>query len=95
MQHEQECCARALQAMEQRRQAAAAQAKAIADEANERHQQAEAAIGKQCQLAATTRVIALADATAEHRRRKFTAASAELDLAEVQRLKDALTEETR
>ena len=40
MQHEQECCARALQAMEQRRQAAAAQVKAIADEANERHQAA-------------------------------------------------------
>jgi len=36
MQHEQECCERALQAMEQRRQAAAAQAKAITDEANER-----------------------------------------------------------
>jgi len=40
MQHEQECCAHALQAMEQRRQAAAVQAKAIADEANEWHQAA-------------------------------------------------------
>jgi len=40
MQHEQECCMRAMQVMEQRRQAAAAQAKAIADEATERHQAA-------------------------------------------------------
>jgi hypothetical protein len=37
MQHEQECCARALQAEEQHRQAAAARAKAIADEATARH----------------------------------------------------------
>ena len=36
MQHEQECCAHALQAVEHRRQAAAVQAKAIADEANQR-----------------------------------------------------------
>jgi hypothetical protein len=41
MQHEQECCARALQAEEQRRQAASARAKAFADEATTRHQQAE------------------------------------------------------
>jgi len=42
MQHEQECCARALQAEEQRQQAAAARAKAIPeDEATARHQQAE------------------------------------------------------
>jgi len=41
MQHEQECCARALQAEEQRWQAAAARAKTIADEATARHQQAE------------------------------------------------------
>ena len=47
MQHEQECCARALQAKEQRQQAAAAQAKAIADE-NKCHQQAAAAIEEQC-----------------------------------------------
>ena len=36
MQHEQECCASALQAVEHRRQAAAVRAKAIADEANQR-----------------------------------------------------------
>ena len=36
MQHEQECCARALQAAEQRRQAAAVRAKDIANEANQR-----------------------------------------------------------
>jgi hypothetical protein len=47
LQHEQECCARVLQAEEQRKQAAAAQAKAVANKANERHQQAEAAIGEQ------------------------------------------------
>ncbi len=40
MQHEQECCVRALQAMEQRQQVAAAQEKAIADEANKRHKAA-------------------------------------------------------
>jgi hypothetical protein len=37
----------------------------------------------------------LAQATADHRRREAAAASAELDLAEVQHLEDALTEETR
>jgi hypothetical protein len=40
MQQEQECCACALQAMEQRRQAAATHTKAIADEATKRHQAA-------------------------------------------------------
>ena len=71
------------------------QAKAIADEANERHQQAEAAIGEQRRQAATAQVNALADATAEHRCRKAATVSVELYLAKVQRLKDALAEETR
>ena len=47
LQHEHECCACALQAEEQRKQAAATRAKAVADEANEQHQQAKAAIGEQ------------------------------------------------
>ena len=55
----------------------------------------EAAIGEQCRQAATARVNALADVTAEHRRSKAAAASAELDLAEVQCFKDALAKETR
>ena len=41
MQHEQECCAHALQAEEQRQQAATARAKAIADGATARHRQAK------------------------------------------------------
>ena len=41
MQHEQECCARALQADEQHQQAAAARANAIADEATARCRQAK------------------------------------------------------
>jgi hypothetical protein len=68
--------------------------KSIADEANERHQQAKAAIGEQRRQAATAQVNVLADATTEHRCRKAAAASVELYLAEVQRLKDALAEET-
>ncbi len=93
MQHEQECCARALQAEKQRRQAAAVRAKAIADEATTRHQQTEAAIGEQRRQVATARGKALAQATAECRRRKAATASAELDLAKVQRLEDALATE--
>ena len=80
--------------MEQRRQAAAAQAKAIVNEANKRHQQAEAAIGEQRRQAATARGNALVDVTAEHHCRKAATASAELDLAKVQHLKDALAKET-
>ena len=78
MQHEQECCARALQAEEQRRQAAAMRAKAIADEANKRHRQAKAAIGEQLRQAATARGKASAQATVERHRHKATAASVEL-----------------
>jgi hypothetical protein len=95
MQHEQECCTRALQAKEQHRQAAAARARAITNEANERHQQAEVAIGEQRQQAATACVKTLADATAEHRCHEAAAASAELHLAKVQRFEDALAKETR
>jgi hypothetical protein len=95
MQHEQEYCAHALQAEEQRRQAAAPRAKVIADGANDRHRQAEAAIGERRRQAATARGNALAQATAERRRREAAAASTEFNLAEVQHLEDALTEETR
>jgi len=52
--HEDECIACALQAEKQRMQVAAAQAKALADEAKERHRQAEAAIGEQRHQAAAT-----------------------------------------
>jgi hypothetical protein len=93
MQHKQECCAHALQAEEQRQQAAAARAKAIADEATTRHRQAEAAIGEQRRQAATAQGKALAQATAERRCREATAVSAELDLAKVQCLEDALAPE--
>jgi hypothetical protein len=55
LQHEQECCACALQVEEQRKQPAAVQAKAIADKANKQLQQAEATIGEQHQQAATAR----------------------------------------
>ncbi len=47
LQHKQECCARALQAEEQRKQAAATQAKALADEADERRRQ-DALAAEQC-----------------------------------------------
>jgi hypothetical protein len=80
---------------EQRQQAAAAQAKAVADEATMRHQQAKAAIGEQCRQAATARGKALAQATADRRRREAAAASAELNLTKVQRLEDALAVEIR
>ncbi len=53
--HEDECFARALQAEKQRMQVAAAQAKALADEAKERHRQAEGAIGEQRRQAAAAR----------------------------------------
>ncbi len=62
LQHKQECCARALQAEEQRKQATAGQAKAVANEANKRHQQAKAEIGEQRRQAATAREKALAQA---------------------------------
>jgi hypothetical protein len=60
-----------------------------------RHLQAEAAIGEQRRQAATARGKALVQATAERRRREAAAASAELDLAKVQRLEDALAVEIR
>ena len=59
--HEDECFARALQAEKQRMQVAAAQAKALADEAKERHRQAEAAIGEQRHQAAAAREKKAAD----------------------------------
>ncbi len=59
--HEDECFARALQAEKQRMQVAAAQAKALADEAKERHWQAEAAIGEQRREAAAAREKQAAD----------------------------------
>jgi colicin import membrane protein len=82
LQHEQECCARALQAEEERKQAAAAQAKAVADEANKRHQQAKAAIGEQCQQAASAWEKAFTQVADEQPRHKATAASMELALIE-------------
>jgi hypothetical protein len=80
LQHEQECCARMLQAEEQHKQVAAAQAKAIADKANERHRQAKAAIGEQRQQAASTREKALAQAADKQCPHKAATASAELAL---------------
>jgi hypothetical protein len=60
-QHEDECFARALQAEKQRMQVAAAQAKVLADEAKERHRQAEATIGEQRRQAAAARKKQAAD----------------------------------
>jgi hypothetical protein len=59
--HEDECFTRALQAEKQRMQVAAAQAKALTDEANERHRQAEAAIGAQQRQVAAAREKQAAD----------------------------------
>jgi hypothetical protein len=61
LQHEQECCACALQAEEQRKQAAATRAKAIADEADERHRQDALAVEQRLQELAER-----ASATAEN-----------------------------
>ncbi len=69
-----------LQAEEQCKQAAAVQAKAIANKANERHRLAKAAIGEQRQHAASVREKALAQAADEQRPHKAAAASAELAL---------------
>ncbi len=80
LQHEQECCACAQQAEEQREQVAATRAKAVADEANKGHRQAKVAIGEQCQQAASARENALAQAADEQRQSKADAASAELAL---------------
>ena len=68
----------ALQVEEQHRQAAAARAKAIADETTTRHRQTEVKIWEQ--RAATAWGKALAQATAERRRREAATADA---LAEI------------
>jgi colicin import membrane protein len=84
-QYEQECIARAQQAEELHKQAAAARAKALADKATKRHQQAEVVIGEwRCQAAAA-REKALAHAADKQRCHKAAtriAASAKLALAE-------------
>ncbi len=89
LQHEQEYCACVL-VEEQRKQAAAAQAKAIADEADERHPQAEAAIGEQRQQAATAWEKALAQAADKQLCQEAAAASAELALVEERHCHKAL-----
>ena len=81
--HEDECFARALQAEKQRMQVAAAQAKALADEAKERHRQAEVAIGEQRRQAAAAREKQAADD-------RRTAASAALALVEERCRQEAL-----
>ncbi len=85
LQHEQECCAHALQAEEQHKQAVAVQAKAVADEANERHRQAKAAIGEQHQQAASAWEKALSQAADKQRCQKAAAVSAELALIKERR----------
>jgi len=68
--HKDECFARALQAEKQRMQVAAAQAKALADEAKERLRQAEVAIGEQRRQAAAARE---KQAAGDHRAAESTA----------------------
>jgi hypothetical protein len=79
-----------LQAEEQRKQAAAMQAKVIANKANERHRQAKAAIGEQRQQVATAQEKALAQAAEEQRCQEATTASAELVLIKECRPHEAL-----
>jgi hypothetical protein len=87
LQHEQECCARALQAGEQHQQAAAARAKAIADEANERHQQAkvqrlEDTLAKETRWrAALAKAKRIEDALAAEERQWTSLAEAEQEFA--------------
>ena len=75
MQHEQECCARALQAEEQRRQAAAARAKAIANEATAWHRQAEETRRQAALAKAKRHEVTLA--AEEHHRAAISAAKQE------------------
>jgi hypothetical protein len=67
LQHEQECCARALQAEEQHKQVATAQAKAVADKADERRRQDVLAVEQRRQESAE-RAVATAEKAlaAEH-----------------------------
>jgi hypothetical protein len=75
MQHEQDCCARALQAAEQHRQAAAARAKAIANEATAWHRQAEETRRQAALAKAKRHKVTLA--TEEHHRAAILAAKQE------------------
>jgi hypothetical protein len=65
------------------------QAKAVANEANKRHQQAKVLIGEQRQQAVSAREKALAQAADEQRCHKAAAASAELALIEERRRHNA------
>ncbi len=67
-QYKQECIARAQQAEELCKQAAAMRAKALADKATEWHQQAKAVIGERRRQAAAAQEKALAHAANEQRR---------------------------
>jgi hypothetical protein len=60
LQHEQECCARVLQAEEQCKQAAAARAKAVANKADERRRQDALAV-EQCRRELDKRAAAMAE----------------------------------
>ena len=82
MQHEQECCARALQAEEHRRQAAAVRAKAIANEVN---QQKAAALRQRLRLVLSENVAERErqrEAAARHEGATRAAESAALALVE-------------
>jgi hypothetical protein len=84
-QYEQECIARAQQAEELRKQAAAVRAKALADKATEWHRQAKAAIGERHRQVAAAREKALAHVANKqccHEAATCIAVSAELALAE-------------
>ena len=94
MQHEQDCCARALQAAEQHRQAAAARAKAIANEATAWHRQAEETRRQAALAKAKRHKVTLA--AEEHHRAAISAAKQEAsEFAMLMASLQALVEERR
>ncbi len=79
LQHEQECCAHALQAEEQRKQAAAVRAKAIADKADKQRRQDPLAV-EQCRRESDERAAATAEKVlaVEQRHRESAERAAEM-----------------
>jgi hypothetical protein len=89
LQYKQDCCSRAVLAEEQHLQAAAVRAKALADEADERHRQ-DALAKEQCRHEANKRRLqdVLANEQCRHEVAACDAALVELALAEEQRRRE-------